>query len=741
MEMRAEPLHLVGGQRREGPLPGVAVLTPPLRPARGRETETFVMLLDLAEAPSRLYRATREAAAQAFWSSAGSATAALRRAVAAANQVLFHNNLRTPPQQRCYGALCCMAIQPEEIFLAQAGPLCAWGWCKGRLERFPQEDLPPLGMGAYAEVRVVYLPIQPGDTVVLATLGLGKAASNDAMQRVLSLTDLSAVLDGLEQVAADQTCAALIVRWLEAAPVAAAAPVRPRLPSRPPARPKQTPTRPAVVPIPEPALPEVSAALPRPADIEEELLAEPAATPLEEPKEAQPVPVPRPPPRPVRRPRRPLPRPRVGLGQALRRTGQWVAWGASAAGRGFRALFRRTLPGQERVAAPRARPERRAPPPENPRLLIGLALAVLVIVALITLLTWLSYGPAVRRSQALSRARAFASLAQQTADPGVAHSHWESVLTALTAYQTDPEASVLYAQAQQELDRLDQVVRVEPVLIADLGTSAPVERLVAQGNSLFALQGHEKVLSLSLAGEPMRSPPPVFYTGWAGGKQRATDLVDMAWNWSGGEWTASALVVLDTQGCLWVYDPAWPDQTECSVLGSVPGQSGPVAVATYEGRLYLLDPLANQIWRFQPRAGGYPDRAEPYFPTAPSVPLTGARSLAIDGNVYVLFDDGRVAKYFDAQPSPFQVTGLPAPPPHFADLTLDPRSRDGLVYLADSTDERLLVLDASGGFRAQLRAAPGVLTDLQALTLDEAASRIFVAAGGRLYALPLPVLP
>lgn len=748
MQVRTEALRLLGGQRLEGAPPGVVVLTPPLRPAQGREEEIFVMVLDLGEdTPSRLYREVREATAQAFWAAAGSVTAALRRAMAAANQVLFRHNLQVTSPQRCYGALSCAALRVGELFLAQAGPACGCALCEGVLERFPQVDLPPLGMGAFVEVRVVYLTVQPGDTLVLASQGLARSVSDDALRRALSLAETVAVADGLEQVAAGADFTALVIRWPEVETSAVPSPPRRRRMVSPSTPPEEAP--PTSIPVlarevlPEtPILSSEPGGLPTP----------PASVAAEEPlvrvwetvPEAEmAIPPWEQPPTPRRPLRLSLVR-RLRLGDRLRRVGRWMAAVAVGAGSGLRSFFRRALPGRERRR--RLQRERRPPPPENPRVMVGVTLAILAIVALVTLLVWLTYGSAARRQQVLARARQQAAQAQQAASPTEERGYWEAVLATLAGMEADPEGADLVAQAQEAINRLDRVIWVEPTLLRnfDSGISAP--RLVAQGLNLFVLDvDHQAVVQLVLdeTGEGVagETAPTILRAGEEWGGQEVADLVDMAWDSPEGEWTTNALVVLDAGGRLWVYDPAWPDHIYPLVLGPAPGEGTPAAMAAFDGRLYLLAPLANQIWKYRPRGGGYPDRPEPYFPTGAPQSLARACDLAIDGNIYVLFEDGHVAKYLEGEPVPFEVGGVPAVAPHFVALAVNVERMDGPVYLADGADERIVILDSGGRFRAQLRAASGAFRGLNALTLDEAGSRLFFLSGGRLYVMPLPSLP
>lgn len=732
-QVHTEVLRIAGGRRQEGTPAGVVVLTPPLRPAPGREGELFLAVLDLGDAPSRLYREVRESAAQAFWETPGSVIAALRRAALAVSRAVYAHNSRASPHERVQGGMSCAALREGELFLAQTGPTCAWLLGETGLTRLLPTDLPPLGVTAYAEVRISCLDFGPGDTLLLATPGLARYASDDALRRVLSMEELGAVVDGLEQIAGGEDLAALVVRSPTKGPVAAELPAPRRrrraaapspLPSPAPAREEAPAGR--AVPSPPAAIPEE-----RPVRIWEPVVEE-AEEEIEVPA-WRPAVEPAPPPP---RPKGPSLLERVRPGERLRRLGRWVAYVGSVVAGGLGVLFQRALPGRERGGGRRLR-ERRPPPPENPRVMAGIAIVIFLLVAVVTLVAWLTYGTAIRRQQTLDQARQQADLARQTGDPAQARALWEGVLRTLDKMEEDPDAADLRAQAQAALDRMDGVVRVEPTLLAKLEAGSAVRRLVAYGSLLFLLDEGRGVLSqLDLSSQGAETVLPIPSVG-----VEAPELVDMAWNPAGEGWSSNALVALDTAGQLWVYDPAWPDATSSIPLGPAPGGGMPVAMAVFEGRLYLLDPTADQIWRYRPRDGGYPDRAEPYFPTRSPQPLAGARDLAINGNIYVLFRDGEVVKFLQGERVPFQVQGVPGPEPLFVSLAVDPRRMDGPVYLADGVGERVVVLNDGGRFEMQLCAAAGVFQGLRLVALDDTATRLLMVTGTGVYALPLPSSP
>ncbi|MBN1953888.1 MAG: hypothetical protein JW900_02450 [Anaerolineae bacterium] len=775
MRVHTETLQRVDGQRQPGISPGIAVLTPPLRPARGRDQDqVFVMLLDVeAAVPSRLCRQVREAAAQSFWNTPGGVTAALRRAVAAANQVLLSYNLHHADAPPFHGAFSCGALRADEFFLAQAGPAQAFAVTGGRLQKFPHQLLPALGSDTYVESCVAYLPVQAGDLLLLASHELSRAASDDALQRALSLADPDALRNGLEQVAEEQDFFAVLAQWLaDEAPGAPSPSARRRRISLAPPLPLSALKR---VFLPQAALPPEVEEIARPADYAagqtsdalggaepeaDDLTAQygvPAPTALRwEPEpnggEAESV---APPILPVirreapadamaaRAPRTSLVE-RLRIAQRLRRAGGWLLGLSMEVRGGLQTLFRRALPGRAPRAQPRTTQERQ-PPPENKKLMIGIAIAILVITILVTLWTWFNYGSRVREQQVLSEASQYAAQARESTDPLQQRAHWEAVLAVLAAVEGNPQAAQLAAEAQDALDRLDHVIRVDPVLLWAPDAALSARRLVARGSSLFFLDvENQAVAQLALAAGGVGGSSQVatiLAMGEERDDQQVAALVDMAWNPPGGEWAFDRLVVLDADSQLWAYDPAWPDATCRLPLGSNPEAGVPVALSTFGGRLFLLDPMADQIWRYWPHGGGYAEPPDSYFADdGPPQPLQFALDLAIDGNVYVLLADGQIAKYFDGEPMPFAVTDVPPPQPAFVAVAVAPDRVDGLLYLADAVDARIVILDHTGDFQAQLRASADVLQGVQSLALDDMGSRIFFLTQNGVYTAPLPAL-
>ncbi|MGQ9804108.1 MAG: hypothetical protein ACUVSH_09765 [Anaerolineae bacterium] len=714
-------IRIADGRRQTGGHPGGTWLTPPPHPASGRENERFAMVLDLTgPAPSRLYREIRDAAAQAFWSTSGSPVAALRRAVIAANRALVHFNRQLPSESRCGGSIACAALRDDEVFVVHVGAAWSRAISADGDEQYPDRPSPPLGSRPYADIAVLYLPIRPGMTLLISTRNLLHLATSDALDRVLQ-REGEDVLDGLEQLIGEESLTAMLLRWPEEEPAS------------PPAQPSRR--REA---LPRPEVPSAS-----PPPEQEQLPEEP--TPWEgiwEEVETKVGETDIWPPEIEASPQRPQGLSRLagavaagatavggGLAASAAAVGRGLIRGTSAAARrlshGAQVLARRALPGAERrrtvgVWAPRPVPQ------ENPRRMAALAIFILILVILTTLIVWFRYSRDLRRREVLSRAREHVQAAQQAPHPDLARSHWEAVL-ALTANEEDPEASALHSLAQDTLDQMDGIVRVTPTLLADLGDGVSRNRLVAWEQSVAVLEGQNQVRRVLIGGgsEILSLPgsPP---------------LIDITCHQSGPGQPSLGLLILGAGGYLWAYDSRWSEARPVA-LHPAPGGYDPVAMATYYGRLYLLDPAAGQIWRYLPQNGEFGQEPEPYFSSeAPS--LTGARDMALNYSIYVLFENGGVARYQEGTAAPFAVSGIPAPEAHFVALAVDPNIENGPVYLADGAAERIVVLREDGTFCAQLRPPGREFQGLQALTVSEAGDSFFVLTQGKIYRVMIPPL-
>ncbi len=435
------------------------------------------------------------------------------------------------------------------------------------------------------------------------------------------------------------------------------------------------------------------------------------------------------------------------VGRGVAAAGGLVAGGAST-------LFRRTLPDSRQRGRRRARsaPPRaaRPVPQENPAMMMVLAIGIPVVLAITVILAYRSLGADARFRALIQQAEEAVGSAQTAGGTSEAsRSHWETALghakSAAVLRPDDQVATALQAQAQVALDTLDGIVRLQPVLLHDFGPSTTLRKLVIHGQMVFVLDPAAEWVSrltLNQTGDSVIDPQGTSIVRMEQPIQDGAvgDLVDFVWVELAGGRHTSGLLILEQDGALVSYDPTWEGEggtlyLQRSFLGMPP--ESPQLIDTYDGRLYILDTVLNQIRRYKPQGDTYPERPDHYFVVPPTKPLSEAVDMAIDGYIYLLYADGTVAKFLQGNPEVFEVRGVPHDLSQAVSLAVDADSGSNVVYVADRGNGRVVALEPDGNFRAQYYAGEA-FDALEALAVDEAMRRLYVISGGRLYVAPLP---
>jgi hypothetical protein len=214
----------------------------------------------------------------------------------------------------------------------------------------------------------------------------------------------------------------------------------------------------------------------------------------------------------------------------------------------------------------------------------------------------------------------------------------------------------------------------------------------------------------------------------------APQIKDLAWATPGNDrWrTEGALLfaedrVLEYSSATMQVSPiALPD-----IEGARPGQA--VSGELYNGTIYILDAQVGQIWRYTYQANEW-TRADTYFRSPFSV-LRDAVDFAIDGAIYVLSKNGSVSKYFGRAPVAFNVTNLPVPLGTVVALAVSGTDQtNGNVYIADARNGAVFMLNKSGEFMKQFRAAEDAFVGMHDMAVDATSNTVYVVTPTQLYA-------
>lgn len=122
-------------------------------------------------------------------------------------------------------------------------------------------------------------------------------------------------------------------------------------------------------------------------------------------------------------------------------------------------------------------------------------------------------------------------------------------------------------------------------------------------------------------------------------------------------------------------------------------------ISTYAGNLYVLDTNNNQIYKHTPIQTGYA-KSNPWLSEEADIDLSTAVSIAIDGNIFVLKQNGEILKLFKGEKEQFKVKGVK---PDFTTTTqMWTNSDSDYIYLMEPQRNRVVILNKEGELQHQI---------------------------------------
>ncbi len=154
-----------------------------------------------------------------------------------------------------------------------------------------------------------------------------------------------------------------------------------------------------------------------------------------------------------------------------------------------------------------------------------------------------------------------------------------------------------------------------------------------------------------------------------------------------------------------------------------------VDMASYYGNLYLLDRLSHQLWKFLPAGNGF-SQAVAYFDEGTW--SDEVNSVAIDGSIYLLFQNGKIDKYTSGVKQEFTVSGLDQP--FSTDSKLFTQEDYQNLYVMDKGVKRVVVINKKGEYQKQFTNDDW--QSLQALLVDKEEKNILLLVDNQLITFP-----
>ena len=382
-------------------------------------------------------------------------------------------------------------------------------------------------------------------------------------------------------------------------------------------------------------------------------------------------------------------------------------------------------------------PERRRPMPALKRLRVAgdapgppwRLLSALLVGATTLLVLAIALGPALlggdsagRLEAKLAAANNHLAAASLTTDAAGQRENLQSALEEIEEARSidalDPRVTSTQALVQQKLDELNAVIEViglRRILQFEGSLTAPLTPadLVAGGGWLWLLDSERgRVFVVDPRGRS--EPVEAYRAGLSYGGSEAASPLAIAWDDRGGQ-----LLLIDEERTLFALAPsATPAVLPLRDAEELPSID---AIAAYEGNLYVLDSEAGEVWRYLPAGAGFDSERAGLLG---GVPLEGARTLAVDGDLF-LVGEADVRHFRLGRELDPLLQGIDRPLNAPAGVAQDVGR--GLLYLADRGGRRVVVGHRDGEFLRQF-VHPGFL-DLRGLALAQDGSTVFVLTG------------
>lgn len=692
-------LYVVGGRAISMTPPGTLVEVAPKKAARGREADTFfALILPSGEqiAPAAFYEQMCRVGAERYFGSSGSVTAGLRSVFNSLNEDLYEHNLTNT--KRYEASILCAVLRGSDLYLGRVGTGVALFRRNGATEPFPadfsnDEALfgPPLGVQPVVDAKMGHYEVDAGTRLILSDPGLADL-DMDKLNEAAAKEDIAAVLHALkEMITANAT-----LLTVEFVPPEAETPLAAR---------EGESTALLDSPPPAPAAPDGS-------------------TPAAKPKRTEKMPLPL------------EPQVRAAIGK-----------GALVLGRVAHLLL---------AALNRILPE----PKEGQRSWLatpqaaGATVVIPVVVVVLVLALWVTGTDKSEFDLCVEEANKTAEVARGIASSDVTGTiaAWNAVIVQVEECSQlrsgDQTLAVLQLEGRQIIDRLLQVERREMIPITAF-PNASVTRIVLQGEDIYALDDRNDLVyrikvtpdGRSLVAGSQQAIPSM-RRGGSVGQFTVGDILDIAWASDGaGLSQSNVLVALDANGVLVECPPRFLETLSCEGqrLLNTETWAAPKAIALWQGRLYLLDPGANQIWRYEPGGGAYTNSPTEYFvgEGRPDIRLAVDFGITDAGEIYILFANGSIKKFRSGQEVPFGYASFPE--------GQELRSADAMFLNNNPIGQGLLIVNRSlrtlyettlaGTFIASYRPQDeSMFTTLADAVVDPNQRMIYAASGNSILA-------
>ena len=158
-----------------------------------------------------------------------------------------------------------------------------------------------------------------------------------------------------------------------------------------------------------------------------------------------------------------------------------------------------------------------------------------------------------------------------------------------------------------------------------------------------------------------------------------------------------------------------------------------IDIQTYGRYAYVLDPVENQIWKYERRRSNY-SAAAAYNNGAD---LSRSISFSIDGAIYILSDDGQIKKLFRGTQVDYDFRDLPSREFMGKNLKLYTSANLEFLYILDPDNQRVLVFVKGDRYATYKKQIMYDLPDARDFIVDDSGQKVHLLTKDKIYTFSL----
>ncbi len=154
-----------------------------------------------------------------------------------------------------------------------------------------------------------------------------------------------------------------------------------------------------------------------------------------------------------------------------------------------------------------------------------------------------------------------------------------------------------------------------------------------------------------------------------------------------------------------------------------------IDIKTYGRYTYILDPVENQIWKYERKRANY-SGAIAYNQSAD---LSRSVSFAIDGAIYILSDDGKLQKIFRGEKVDYEFRELPSLEMSGKNLKIYTNVDLDYLYVLDPDNSRILIFVKGDKFATYKKQILFQLPDVRDFSINNSGQKINIITKDKIY--------